>query len=63
MSVLLEQSINSRDTSVPTVFEIFKGEATILSICLSSSSSTLTKHELNLRIQLPKAEDIDTDWE
>ena len=32
MSVPLEQSINSRDTSVPTVFEIFKGEVLILSI-------------------------------
>jgi len=32
--VLLEESINTRNTAVPAIFQIFKGETTILGICL-----------------------------
>jgi hypothetical protein len=56
VTILLEEGINTRNTAVPAIFQIFNGETTILGICLLPLHGILkTRHELNLRTLPPMA--------
>jgi hypothetical protein len=48
-SVLLEESINSGDTSVPRVFQVIQGKSAVLSCCFLSLECILCPYTLRIQ--------------